>query len=168
MRRFIRSCAVNRIVVKMGQSSYLFCRFVSIFYCTCRDNIPRHGPVLFTVNHANQFMDAVSVLCKYGPICFFRRKHIDRIRCSSDRHASPPCILPPSNRHVSTQDQLSHGGSFLETTFDWSPGMGLGKGLYTGVKNVIALVTYVCLTCACLLFDHFLAVGCGAGQTCSR
>jgi glycerol-3-phosphate O-acyltransferase/dihydroxyacetone phosphate acyltransferase len=28
-----------------------------------RENIPRHGPVLFTINHANQFMDAVTVLC---------------------------------------------------------------------------------------------------------
>jgi glycerol-3-phosphate O-acyltransferase/dihydroxyacetone phosphate acyltransferase len=28
-----------------------------------RDNIPRHGPIIFTVNHANQFIDAVTVLC---------------------------------------------------------------------------------------------------------
>ena len=28
-----------------------------------RDNIPRRGPVIFTINHANQFMDAVMVLC---------------------------------------------------------------------------------------------------------
>jgi glycerol-3-phosphate O-acyltransferase/dihydroxyacetone phosphate acyltransferase len=27
------------------------------------DNIPRRGPVIFTVNHANQFIDAVMVLC---------------------------------------------------------------------------------------------------------
>jgi glycerol-3-phosphate O-acyltransferase/dihydroxyacetone phosphate acyltransferase len=28
-----------------------------------RENIPAYGPVLFTVNHANQFMDAVMVVC---------------------------------------------------------------------------------------------------------
>ena len=28
-----------------------------------RDNIPNHGPVIFTTNHANQFIDAVMVLC---------------------------------------------------------------------------------------------------------
>jgi glycerol-3-phosphate O-acyltransferase / dihydroxyacetone phosphate acyltransferase len=28
-----------------------------------RENIPSYGPVLFTVNHANQFIDAVMVLC---------------------------------------------------------------------------------------------------------
>lgn len=28
-----------------------------------RDNIPRYGPVIFTSNHANQFIDAVTVLC---------------------------------------------------------------------------------------------------------
>ena len=28
-----------------------------------RDGIPRHGPVIFTTNHANQFIDAVMVLC---------------------------------------------------------------------------------------------------------
>jgi len=28
-----------------------------------RDNIPRHGPVIFTSNHANQFIDGVTVLC---------------------------------------------------------------------------------------------------------
>jgi glycerol-3-phosphate O-acyltransferase/dihydroxyacetone phosphate acyltransferase len=28
-----------------------------------RDNIPRYGPVLFSINHANQFMDAVMVVC---------------------------------------------------------------------------------------------------------
>ena len=27
-----------------------------------RDKIPRHGPIIFTVNHANQFIDAVSLL----------------------------------------------------------------------------------------------------------
>ncbi|GKY95980.1 hypothetical protein MPSEU_000558500 [Mayamaea pseudoterrestris] len=28
-----------------------------------RENIPRYGPVIFSVNHANQFMDAVMVVC---------------------------------------------------------------------------------------------------------
>ena len=28
-----------------------------------RHNIPRYGPVIFTTNHANQFLDAVMVLC---------------------------------------------------------------------------------------------------------
>lgn len=28
-----------------------------------RDKIPRHGPIIFTINHANQFMDAVMVVC---------------------------------------------------------------------------------------------------------
>ena len=28
-----------------------------------RDKLPRHGPIIFSVNHANQFMDAVMVVC---------------------------------------------------------------------------------------------------------
>lgn len=28
-----------------------------------KDNIPRHGPVIFTINHANQFIDGVMILC---------------------------------------------------------------------------------------------------------
>lgn len=28
-----------------------------------RDKLPRHGPMIFAVNHANQFMDAVMVVC---------------------------------------------------------------------------------------------------------
>lgn len=28
-----------------------------------RDKLPRHGPIIFTVNHANQFIDAVTLLC---------------------------------------------------------------------------------------------------------
>lgn len=28
-----------------------------------RDKLPRHGPMIFSVNHANQFMDAVMVVC---------------------------------------------------------------------------------------------------------
>jgi len=28
-----------------------------------RDKLPRHGPMIFTINHANQFMDAVMVVC---------------------------------------------------------------------------------------------------------
>jgi glycerol-3-phosphate O-acyltransferase/dihydroxyacetone phosphate acyltransferase len=28
-----------------------------------RDNIPRHGPIIYTVNHANQFIDAVTLVC---------------------------------------------------------------------------------------------------------
>lgn len=28
-----------------------------------KDNIPRYGPVIFTSNHANQFMDGIAILC---------------------------------------------------------------------------------------------------------
>ena len=28
-----------------------------------RDKVPRHGPIIFTVNHANQFIDAVVLVC---------------------------------------------------------------------------------------------------------
>mmetsp|Transcript_112056 Transcript_112056/g.323741 ORF Transcript_112056/g.323741 Transcript_112056/m.323741 type:complete len:679 (-) Transcript_112056:2143-4179(-) len=28
-----------------------------------RDKLPRHGPMIFSINHANQFMDAVMVVC---------------------------------------------------------------------------------------------------------
>eukprot|EP00934_Nitzschia_sp_Nitz4_P003636 Nitzschia sp. Nitz4//scaffold41_size133979//77595//79906//NITZ4_003355-RA/size133979-snap-gene-0.129-mRNA-1//-1//CDS//3329551494//3626//frame0 len=28
-----------------------------------RDKVPRHGPIIFTVNHANQFIDAITLLC---------------------------------------------------------------------------------------------------------
>jgi glycerol-3-phosphate O-acyltransferase / dihydroxyacetone phosphate acyltransferase len=48
-------------------SSFCPPRILSIFFRDVeiigRDKIPRHGPVLFTVNHANQFIDAVTVVC---------------------------------------------------------------------------------------------------------
>jgi len=44
-----------------------FIAVLSIFFSEIevigRDNIPRHGPVVFTGNHANQFVDALNVLC---------------------------------------------------------------------------------------------------------
>lgn len=44
-----------------------FHSILSIFFRSVdivgRENIPSHGPVLFTINHANQFMDAVMVVC---------------------------------------------------------------------------------------------------------
>lgn len=44
-----------------------FHSIISIFFrdveIVGRDKLPRHGPMIFTVNHANQFMDAVMVLC---------------------------------------------------------------------------------------------------------
>ena len=44
-----------------------FHSIISIFFrevqVVGRHNIPRYGPVIFTTNHANQFIDAVMVLC---------------------------------------------------------------------------------------------------------
>jgi len=44
-----------------------FHSIISIFFkevqVVGRHNIPRYGPVIFTTNHANQFLDAVMVLC---------------------------------------------------------------------------------------------------------
>lgn len=44
-----------------------FHSIISIFFrevqVVGRHNIPRNGPVIFTTNHANQFLDAVMVLC---------------------------------------------------------------------------------------------------------
>lgn len=44
-----------------------FMSILSIFFREIdvigRDNVPRHGPIIFTGNHANQFVDALQVLC---------------------------------------------------------------------------------------------------------
>lgn len=44
-----------------------FHSIISIFFrevlVVGRHNIPHYGPVIFTTNHANQFLDAVMVLC---------------------------------------------------------------------------------------------------------
>jgi glycerol-3-phosphate O-acyltransferase/dihydroxyacetone phosphate acyltransferase len=44
-----------------------FHSIISIFFRDVeiigRDKLPRHGPIIFTVNHANQFIDAVMALC---------------------------------------------------------------------------------------------------------
>jgi len=44
-----------------------FHSIISIFFrdleIVGRDKLPRHGPIIFSINHANQFMDAVMVVC---------------------------------------------------------------------------------------------------------
>jgi len=47
-----------------------FTSILSIFFakndCIGKSNIPRHGPIIFTGNHANQFVDALQVMTNCG------------------------------------------------------------------------------------------------------
>lgn len=65
-------CLVYIFIVNMRELLYfsakVFCHSIlSIFFndiqVVGRENIPEFGPVIFTSNHANQFMDGITIMC---------------------------------------------------------------------------------------------------------
>jgi glycerol-3-phosphate O-acyltransferase/dihydroxyacetone phosphate acyltransferase len=68
-------CLILGIYIFISEFKSLLFFFAKIFFQSIlsiffrdveiigRDNIPRHGPIIYTVNHANQFIDAVTLVC---------------------------------------------------------------------------------------------------------
>lgn len=65
-------CWVYTFIVNMRDLLYFaakvfFHSILSIFFndiqVVGRENIPKYGPVIFTSNHANQFMDGLTIMC---------------------------------------------------------------------------------------------------------
>ena len=65
-------CIIYIFIVNMRPLIYFatkvfFHSIISIFFndvqVVGKENIPKYGPVIFTSNHANQFMDGLTIMC---------------------------------------------------------------------------------------------------------